>query len=91
MLNLNFWCLSWWDFVLQYQCVMLQTVLTHTTVEYLVCFIYQLNVVCFRCKVPGVMDGDEPRSFVTLYELDGSVYTHSLQLQCFLSVKVIIN
>lgn len=31
----------------------------------------ELLEVLVRCKVPGVMDGDEPRSFVTLYELDG--------------------
>lgn len=28
----------------------------------------------FRWKVPGVMDGDEPRSFVTLYEFEGYIY-----------------
>ena len=38
-----------------------------------------------------MMDGDEPRSFVTLYELEGLVYMHSLQLLCCLSVKVVIN
>ena len=36
------------------------------------------GVNCFRCEVPGVMDGDEPRSFVTLYELEGLVYTQML-------------
>ena len=61
---------------------MLQNVLTHAILEYLVCSAYQLHVVCFRCKVPGVMDGDELRSFVTLYELEGLVYPHRLQLQC---------
>ena len=59
----------------QYRCVMLQTVLTRAILEYLVCFAYHWHVVCFRCKVPGVMDGDEPRSFVTLYELEGLEYT----------------
>ena len=68
----------------QYRCVMLQTVLTRAILEYLVCFAYHWHVVCFRCKVPGVMDGDEPRSFVTLYELEGLVYTYRLQLQCCL-------
>lgn len=74
-------------FLFQYRCVMLQTVQTHAILEYLVCPACQLHVVCFRCKVPGVMDGDEPRSFVTLYELEGLVYTHRLQLQYCLTVN----
>lgn len=37
-------------------------------------FVDLIHVDCFRCGVPGVMDGDEPRSFVTLYELEGLVY-----------------
>ena len=67
--------------------------LTRAILEYLVCFIYQLYVVCFRWNVPGVMDGDEPRSFVTLYEFEGLVYMkmHMHILQCRLSIKVIIN
>lgn len=31
----------------------------------------------FRYRVPGVMDGDEPRSFVTLYEFEGCVHIHN--------------
>ncbi|XP_078343727.1 tudor domain-containing protein 5-like isoform X2 [Oculina patagonica] len=31
----------------------------------------ELFEVLVRCGVPGVMDGDVPRSFVTLYELEG--------------------
>ena len=87
--KLNLWCLSWWEFFYFNINVfkMLQTILTWA-LPYLSVMLY---IVGFRCKVPGVMDGDEPRSFVTLYELEGLVYMHNLQLLCCLSIKVIIN
>lgn len=46
----------------------------------------------FRWKVPGVMDGDEPRSFVTLYEFEGYIYMPFFCMAfLFLSITVFLS